>query len=363
MAKWAPGVEYRLVRAQDLSGKAFIPFYTDVLVVDEAHMYKNKTARSKNIESIVSKRIILATGTAFTNHPAEIWRLLELIGMDRFFGNSKSDFYKTFKLADLTEYYVAGGGGDTATAWKLKENVDMESLVELKKTLHKICYIRRDKKDCIELPELREEEVYLDTLTIKQKEKAGDTFEKWVNNEVSDDTVFSLRAKDAYSKVSNKEFKEYYHTSIDSIQGPVVVFAHHQKVIKKLIDLSSDYATGVLDGNSDQDERDALVASFQAGKLKVLICSIPVASTGITLTTSSNMIVVELPWTYADLDQMISRIYRRGQDNKSVVQNVMLKDSFDDRMYELIVSKKRHFQTVLQSENNIINNQGDQDEK
>ena len=358
MRKWAPGVPYRLVRAQELSSKKFVPINTDVLIVDEAHMYKNKTLRSKNIESIDASKIILATGTAFTNHPAEIWRLLELIKLTKFFGSSKSDFYKNYRLAYLEEFFIAGGRGTTQTAWKLNSNVDTEALESLSKDLHKICYIRRDKKDCVDLPAVREENAYIDILTQKQKDKAEHVFNEWAVNRKKDDSIFKLRADDAFRKVSHKDFKEYYINALESMQGPVVVFAHHQKVIKRLVELSSEYAIGVLDGNTSQDDRDNLVIDFQAGKLDILICSIPVASTGITLIKSSNMIIVELPWTYADLDQMISRINRRGQENKCYVSNIMLKGSFDDYMYSLVLNKK-HFQNVLTSENNFITNQGE----
>ena len=39
-------------------------------------------------------------------------------------------------------------------------------------------------------------------------------------------------------------------------------------------------------------------------------------SVGLTLTASSNVVFVELPWTMADLSQCECRAYRNGQKNQ-----------------------------------------------
>ena len=57
-------------------------------------------------------------------------------------------------------------------------------------------------------------------------------------------------------------------------------------------------------------ERQAIVDSFQVGQLDVIICSYGVGATGLTLTRSHSIILLDRPWTPGDARQVSSWVYR-----------------------------------------------------
>lgn len=114
-------------------------------------------------------------------------------------------------------------------------------------------------------------------------------------------------------------------------------------MVKKKIDqlgLTYNVYTGGEKDNLD---------SFTKGNKQVLICSRPV-NTGVDglQDVCSNMIILSLPWTYAEYKQLIGRIQRQGQLSKGVniyIPRVYLKTdkgewSWDDERWNLIMTKK-----------------------
>jgi SNF2 family DNA or RNA helicase len=56
-----------------------------------------------------------------------------------------------------------------------------------------------------------------------------------------------------------------------------------------------------------------MVDRFQMGMIDVLICTFGVGSTGITLTRSHTVILLDRPWTPGDTAQAEDRVRRIGQ--------------------------------------------------
>jgi SWI/SNF-related matrix-associated actin-dependent regulator 1 of chromatin subfamily A len=72
----------------------------------------------------------------------------------------------------------------------------------------------------------------------------------------------------------------------------------------------------------------------------VIVLSIQAAKTGHTLTASSNVIFVELPWTPADVDQTYSRCHRLGQKNAVTASYFLAQDTIDEEIFALIAEKR-----------------------
>jgi SWI/SNF-related matrix-associated actin-dependent regulator 1 of chromatin subfamily A len=64
------------------------------------------------------------------------------------------------------------------------------------------------------------------------------------------------------------------------------------------------------------------------------------AKTGHTLTAAQDVLFVELPWTPADVDQTYSRCHRLGQTGSVMATYMLAKDTIDERIYEMIESKR-----------------------
>lgn len=67
---------------------------------------------------------------------------------------------------------------------------------------------------------------------------------------------------------------------------------------------------------------------------------------GITLTAASDVLFVEMPWTSADCDQCECRAHRNGQKNVVTCVYLLGKNTFDERMYDLI-QKERSTSSII----------------
>jgi hypothetical protein len=149
----------------------------------------------------------------------------------------------------------------------------------------------------------------------------------------------------------------------DYIQGKTMIYLHYVENRQSealMIDMvryrldQLDLSYSVYTGSEKDDLKD-----FTEGDKQVLICSRPV-NTGVDglQDVCSNMVVLSLPWTYAEYKQLIGRIQRQGQTNNKVnihiprvYLNVDDKEwSWDDERWNLIMTKKTLSDLVMDGE-------------
>ena len=73
---------------------------------------------------------------------------------------------------------------------------------------------------------------------------------------------------------------------------------------------------------------------------KVMIATWQKMGTGHTLTAANYCIFVDTPWTDADFQQSADRIYRIGQGKKVTIITLVTKDSYDERVLDILQNKK-----------------------
>lgn len=123
-----------------------------------------------------------------------------------------------------------------------------------------------------------------------------------------------------------------------------VVFAHHKDVINIIADLAraemGDKAVIVYDGSvTSAKKREALVNRFQNDvKARLFIMSLSGAS-GITLTASHRMRIVEPDWNPSNMAQIEDRIWRIGQEMPVNIGYLFIPDSFDINVGLKLVEK------------------------
>ena len=62
--------------------------------------------------------------------------------------------------------------------------------------------------------------------------------------------------------------------------------------------------------------------------------------TGHTLSSANYVIFIDTPWTYADFEQASDRIYRIGQNKSVFIITLIAKDTYDERVQEILNTKK-----------------------
>ena len=94
----------------------------------------------------------------------------------------------------------------------------------------------------------------------------------------------------------------------------IIIFIHLKEVAQHLKKMFPAAVT--ITGDDNNVERQRAVDSFQNDPdCQVIICSIKAAGVGLTLTASSRVAFVELPWHPADVEQCEDRAHRIGQKN------------------------------------------------
>ena len=77
-----------------------------------------------------------------------------------------------------------------------------------------------------------------------------------------------------------------------------------------------------------------------AREVPVMVVSLQAGKVGHTLTAAQDILLVELPWTPSDVDQMISRLHRIGQEGSVLATFVMIPNTVDEVIYDLLKKKR-----------------------
>lgn len=296
------------------------------VIIDESARVKDPGAQqSKIVMGICQNKeyIIELTGTPVVNDPMDIATQIAILGRINEFGS-------------FGEFMNRYGSGD--------------NLIELNRKLNELCYFRREKEDVLDdLPDL--------TRTTIETEMDAKTQEEY-NLCLMDLRSFLVEYKnltdsEAKKKMRMKALVQFMNLRAISGRGKLeaakqflndlgtacVVFCEHKTIVSELKQAFSNDSVTVT-GNDNAMMKQYAIDAFQSGKKRIIICSIKAAGVGLTLTKGSHELFVELPWTFADLDQCECRCRRIGQ--KSAVNSwiMMSKDSIDERLYDLIMSKR-----------------------
>lgn len=133
---------------------------------------------------------------------------------------------------------------------------------------------------------------------------------------------------------------------------PLVVFVAHRMVgdgIQAAL-MRKRIKWARIDGSVKPEDRGAIVSAFQAGQIQVVVCGIRSASTGITLTRASHMLIVERDLVPAVEEQAEDRLHRLGQRAAVNIYYLTANDTIDDRLNTIAATKRRIGDIVLGAE-------------
>jgi hypothetical protein len=121
----------------------------------------------------------------------------------------------------------------------------------------------------------------------------------------------------------------------------IVLFGIHRAVIDIIVAELRDFGVIALTGGTPDAARKRLKDQFQkAPEIRVAVCQMRAAGTGLTLTAANHLWIVEPSWVPADNDQAAKRIVRIGQHRSTSVKMVTL-DTSIDRAVNSVLRKKR----------------------
>lgn len=334
-------ISYDLL-ATETAEKILLKEY-EAIVCDEAHYLKNRGAkRTKAILGKYWKKAkykIFLSGTPFTKSVVDtypVWSLIlpEVFGNFNHFAHSYTNVrfngfgrtYEGVKNADRLSKIIR----DNFFIRYRKDEVEKEipEKVFIKIPLPRELRIEVPKEDVVEIEaELKELESSLDP-KIKPTAK-----------------IIKNRREQGLRKVDSViEFV----TDLLEQNIPVVLFAWHTDVIAKLQEGLKKYPLGVITGATSAKLRQSHIEEFQEGKLNLIIANILAGGVGITLTRASTCVFAEFDYSPATLSQAISRLHRIGQKNSVNIYYLLVEDSLEERILQIVMRKVETFEKVLE---------------
>jgi hypothetical protein len=105
----------------------------------------------------------------------------------------------------------------------------------------------------------------------------------------------------------------------------------------------------LLHGGTPVPEREHMVDRFQSGATPVLVLSLKAAGTGLNLTRAGHVVHFDRWWNPAVEEQATDRAYRIGQTQPVQVHRLVTEGTVEDRIAEMLASKRALSDAVLGS--------------
>jgi len=304
----------------------------DLIIFDEVHYIKNyKALRTKAAEKLAEgvPHIIGLTGTPLLNdRPIEMYSWLHIV-----------------RPRDWPELWGGTGYGDRYCGGRTQYTTftGATHLPELADRL-KTTSIRRIKAEVLsELPELLVSPVpaHVNLGEYKKIEKnvqeailalSSSSKGYWISVL---DRMGYLRL--AVGKAKTQVAIEWATDFLDS-QPPsrkLVIYCHHRDVVSAIADGLTSWGVVRITGDTKAADRDRYATSFQSEDNHRIMLISDAGGVGIDLfgiggVEISDMLMVELPWRPADVEQAVGRLHRLGQRSSVSLWALEAKGTIDE---------------------------------
>ncbi|MEU9063431.1 DEAD/DEAH box helicase [Streptomyces sp. NPDC048430] len=151
--------------------------------------------------------------------------------------------------------------------------------------------------------------------------------------------------------------------TILSEDGSVLIFTQYVSMARLLAAHLASRAipSQLLHGGTPVPERERMVDSFQSGEIPVFLLSLKAAGTGLNLTRAAHVIHYDRWWNPAVEEQATDRAYRIGQTQPVQVHRLIAEGTVEDRISELLRSKRALADAVLGSGEAALTELSDRD--
>lgn len=318
-----------------------------MIVVDEAQNIKNPdTAQTLAIKALKSDIKIAMTGTPVENRLTELWSIFDFI--NKGYLGSLKEFQKSYAIP--IERFK-----EKSRASKLKLSVSPFVLRRLKTDKHVIsdlpekmvlndyCYLA--KAQAI---------LYEKTLNEMMEKISGFTGVNRRGNifklitalkQICNHPYQFLKSGDMSKELSGKAEKcvDLVNSIIDNGEK-TLIFTQYKEMGDLLTKIIADECStepSFFHGSLTVPQRENLIEDFQTNPdRKVMILSLKAGGTGLNLTSATSVIHYDLWWNPAVEEQATDRTYRIGQDKNVMVHRMITLGTFEEKIDEMLKSKK-----------------------
>ncbi len=357
---------YGIVRSEAANLRK-LPWHS--VIIDEAQNIKNSdTAQAKAIKSIKADNFIAMSGTPVENRLSELWSIMDYSNRG-FLGNAKE--FKAVFGTPIETY------NDMAVAEKLRKVTGPFMMRRLKSDKS----IISDLPDKIEMDAfgtLMAEQASLYEKTLEEALMAIEAIDVSNSKELFVRQGLVLQMILALKQICNHPTQFLKNNKLDaSLSGKMDLLFDKldsiresgEKVLiftqfKEMGDLLQHFIAEryretpmFYHGGCSVKQRKEMVENFQTNPAdKMFILSLKAAGTGLNLTAANHVIHYDLWWNPAVEAQATDRAYRIGQKSNVMVHRFITKNTFEERINEMIQSKRALAEMTVNTGENWVGN-------
>lgn len=346
-------INYDILKGWD---KELLRIKPKIMILDESHSIKNNSAKRTKVVLSMAKKIssvITLSGTPAINRPSELFNAIKLVEPKMF------SSFTEFGLRYCNGHYNGFG-------WDYSGASNLEELYEKLQTV----MIRRKKADVLtDLPDKIYSFIPMELTNKREYLKAENDILGYVEDKKGKHAAIKASYAETLVRIAAlrqlavkgalKNSIEWIDNFIESSDQKIVVFAIHKDVIDTVMDHYGDLAVKI-DGSTPVNKRQDIVERFQSDpSVRIFVGNVKAAGVGLTLTASSSVAFLELPWTPGELQQAEDRCHRIGQKNAVNIYYLLAEGTIEEELANLIDSKKKILAQVLDGtasldENNMV---------
>ncbi|MFH8868393.1 SNF2-related protein [Streptomyces griseus] len=344
-----------------------------LVVADEAQHVKNPhSSTAKALRTIPAPARIALTGTPVENNLSELWALLDWT-TPGLLGPLKAFRARHARIVENTG--TAAGLGN-------------EEAVERLSRLVRPFLLRRKKSDpgiAPELPpktetdhpvSLTREQATLYEAAVRETMAQIEAAEGIARRGLVMKLLTSLKQicnhpaqylKEEPTRLTGRSGKlallDELLDTILSEDGSVLIFTQYVTMAKLLSAHLASRAipSQLLHGGTPVAERERMVDRFQSAEVPVFLLSLKAAGTGLNLTRAAHVVHFDRWWNPAVEEQATDRAYRIGQTQPVQVHRIIAEGTVEDRIAELLESKRVLADAVLGSGESALTELSDRD--
>ena len=322
-----------LIVGHDNFSSNYSKYTPDYLIIDEAHLCKNKKTKLYQASFNSTKARLLLTGTPLQNNLSEFYAMITLLNPTLIDENS---FRKQYKVPIEKALLMGASEEEKALGRTL-----MEILSKITKDImHRktISLLKASLPDCREF---------------KLTYTVPDGFNKQVEENIRKRRESNYDNDDEGIKLNGYELALNYETMVLSKEEKlkavkmlldaykdqkVLIFTPSLDVLKYFSEHIGGY---VMDGKTPVDNRYKMVKEFQGdnSKYTTMFMTTKVGGVGLNLTAASVVIIADPSWNPAADKQASFRAYRFGQHKPVTIIRLIANNTIQTKLYNQAAHK------------------------
>lgn len=330
-----------------------------VLIVDEAHRFKNPEAkRTKALFGIAEQFdfVIFMSGTPMPNRPIELFGLLSWAAWENIDWMPKHKYALKFCAAHHNGFGWDYNGAKNMPELRDRVQVQWQNIedeCEARKLMLRI------RKNVLDLPPKIEEVVLIaDNLPAK----IGALDRELVKRFGGDDLMKASIAADLGKSGGELHLATYrrelgrakvpaslafIESILEETDENLILATWHREVASELRAQLAAYDPILIDGTTDPRTRPSLADEYQRNpKRRVAILNIIAGGIGLNLQKANRVLFIEASWVPGDNQQLSDRAHRIGTRGTVLCQYLVFRDSIDRAVVESMLNKRRSTDTL-----------------